>query len=282
MPSTDTALASAVHDPDGNLVAAVERLSTPLTDMFSRIALNVSDASAPALVEAVRSLRGAKVVVHPANEATIGKARRDAVRLALDCPTILLSDLDHLLRWIEHGGTNLANVLQDRPDLDFLVVGRSARALSAGPRRLQETERLVNHIYTLMTGKSWDLMFAVRRMSSRAAATIVTQSTVDTLANDVEWPLLARQAGLSVGYAESDALFYRAIEEFGAPADTGDDDPLQWIRRLEFAGLMASAVRPFLKEGRYSSPSRANSLAITSEPASSFAPRSGGASCGRR
>lgn len=247
MPSIETALASAVHDPGGNLLAAVERLSAPLTDTFSHIALNISDASAPALVEAVRSVLGAKVVIHPANEATIGKARRDAIRLVQDCPTVFFCDFDHLLRWIEHGGANLADVLRDRPDLDFLVVGRSARAFSAEPRRLQETERLVNHIYTLMTGQSWDLMFAVRRMSSRAANAIVTLSMVDTLANDVEWPLLASQAGLSVGYAESDALFYRTIEEFGAPADTGDDDPLQWIRRTAFAAEHARIMRRFLK-----------------------------------
>jgi hypothetical protein len=159
-----------------------------------------------------------------------------------------------MLRWIEGDRRDLRGILDHRPETDFLVVGRSPRALGAGPRRLQETERLVNHVHALLTGENWDLMFAVRRMSRQAAETVVAESRVDTLANDVEWPLLARRAGLQLGYAESDALYYRTIEEFGAPADTGDGDPLQWIRRLEFAALQATAMRDFLPAEGSSNP----------------------------
>lgn len=247
MPATNVALASAIHDPNGRLVAAIERLAPALKATFSHFAFNVSDATWPDLTTVARSLLGAEIIFHPAGEAMIGRRRGDAVRLGLEADTVLYSDPDHLLRWIEHNPSNLAETLHTRPELDLLVVGRSARTFATEPRRLQETERLVNHTYSLITGERWDLMFAVRRMSRHAAETIVAQSQVDTLANDVEWPLLARSAGLSVGYAESDALFYRTIEEFGAAADTGDGDPLQWIRRIEFAALMASAMRPFLK-----------------------------------
>jgi hypothetical protein len=241
-----TALAAAVHDPAGNLTAAIHRLAPQLTQTFAAIALNISDATAPDVVAAAKQQLGAEIIIHPQGEETIGRIRRDAVRLVLGHPTILHSDFDHMLRWIEHDPRDLRRILEHSPDTEFLVIGRSARALAAGPRRLQETERLVNHVHALLTGDHWDLMFAVRRMSHGAAATVVSQSRVDTLANDVEWPLLARRAGLTLGYAESDALFYRTIEEFGAPADTGDGEPLQWIRRLEFAALQATAMRAFL------------------------------------
>jgi hypothetical protein len=172
--------------------------------------------------------------------------RREAVRLALPGDTILYSDPDHLLRWIEQDPAGLRTVLEGQPDAEFVVVGRSARAMAAAPARLRETERIVNHVHRMMTGEDWDLLFAVRRMSRRAAELIVAEGTVETLANDVEWPLLARRAGLRLGYAESDALIYRTIEEFGEAADSGDGEPLQWIRRLEFAALMATAMRGFL------------------------------------
>jgi hypothetical protein len=226
---------------------AIERLAPALKATFSHIALNVSDATAPDVAAAARSLLDAEIIFHPTGEAMIGCRRRDAVRLGLHSDAVLYSDPDHLLRWIEFGPDSLLDVLTNRAGVDFLVVGRSPRAFAAEPRRLQETERVVNHTYSLITGETWDLMFAVRRMSRKAAQVIVSQSKVDTLANDVEWPLLARSAGLPVGYAESDALFYRTIEEFGAAADTGDEEPLQWIRRIEFAALMASAMRPYLK-----------------------------------
>ncbi len=89
-------------------------------------------------------------------------------------------------------------------------------------------------------------MFAIRRLSPEAVRLVTSDSQVDTLANDVEWPLLVRQAGLRLGYAESNVLFYRTIEAFGAEADVDDAEPLQWIRRLEFAALHATAMRPFL------------------------------------
>lgn len=244
---TDIALASAVHDPEGRTVPALERLADRLTATFSAFAFNVSDATAPAVAEAARTLLGAEIVTHPASEATIGKVRREAVALALSHETILYSDPDHLLRWIEHAPENLDQVLRGQPEVEFLVIGRSPAAFAAGPQRLYETERLVNHVHRLMTGEDWDLLFAIRRMHRRAAEIVVSRSQIDTLANDAEWPLLAREAGLHLGYAESDALFYRTIHEFGAPADSGDGQPLQWIRRLEFAGLMASAMRPYLK-----------------------------------
>jgi len=138
-------------------------------------------------------------------------------------------------------------VLAAQPEADMLVVGRSPAALAHEPQRLQQSERLVNHVHALLTGENWDLMFAVRRLSPVAAGLIVQEGRVDTLANDVEWPLLVRQRGLRLGYAESDALFYRTIEEFGDDEDSGDQDPLQWIRRLEFAAQHATAMRPYLR-----------------------------------
>ena len=86
----------------------------------------------------------------------------------------------------------------------------------------------------------------MRQLSHDAANEIVRNSRIDTLANDVEWPLLAERAGFALGYAEADGLFYRTMEDFGGPADHGDDDPLQWIRRIEFAAQHVAVMRGFL------------------------------------
>lgn len=239
-------LASAVHDPDGRLVPAIEQHAEALKRLFSGFALNVSDRTAPAVTKAVERHLGACIVTHQANEAMIGRVRREAVTLARPADAILYCDPDHLIGWLERDPDGLAEVLVTEPEADLLVVGRSAAAMASMPRRLAETERLVNHTFTLLTGLDWDLLYAIRRLGPRAAELIVAHSEEDSLANDVEWVLLARQVGLTLGYATSDALAYRTIEEFGAPADTGDTSPLQWIRRLEFAGQMARTMRRFL------------------------------------
>jgi hypothetical protein len=242
------ALAATIHDTEARLVPAIARSSVLLRELFAGIALNVSDATNPAVLDAARDALGAEIIVHPQDEAGIGRARRDAVRLALtlDAPAILYCDFDHLLRWAETNEAELRATLAAQPDADVLVVGRSTRAFAAEPKRLQDTERLVNRAYKLLTGRDWDLMFAVRRLSREAAAEIVANSRVDTLANDVEWPLLAERAGFALAYAEADGLFYRTMEDFGASADHGDDDPLQWIRRIEFAAQHVAVMRSFL------------------------------------
>lgn len=245
MTGSGVVLGATLHDPVGRLAGAIARLAGPLREVFPAIALNISDATTPEVIAAARLL-GGKVMIHAAGEAIIGKARRDAVALAADGRPVLYADFDHMLRWVEFGRDDLCAVLAAVPEVDCLVVGRSDQAQTAEPRRLRETEALVNHAHALLTGDHWDLMFAIRRLSPAAVKLVVEQSQVDTLANDVEWPLLVRQAGLVTGYAQSDALFYRTVEEFGDAADSGDDEPLQWIRRLEFAALHASAMRRFL------------------------------------
>lgn len=241
----EVVLGATLHDPVGRTAAAITRLAPDLQAVFSAIAINISDLTRPEVVDAAAAL-GATITRHVSNEAHIGRFRRDAVVQAADGRHVLYTDFDHLLRWVELGRDDLVRALETEPDADLLVVGRSERALAQEPRRLRETEHLVNHAHQLLTGKNWDLMFAIRRLSPAAVRLIEKESRIDSLANDVEWPLLVRRAGLALGYVVSDALYYRTVQEFGADEDSGDEDPLQWIRRLEFAALHAGAMREFL------------------------------------
>jgi len=242
-------LAATVHDAEARLLPAIERNAERLRAIFAGIALNVTDATPAALNDAARSLLDARIITHPTDETRIGRARRDVVRLALElgAPTILYCDFDHLLRWVEGGEAELRAVLAAQTDCDMLVIGRSPSAFAAEPERLRATESIVNRIYEIATGRPWDLMFAVRRLSRRAAETIVGSSRIDSLANDVEWPLLAEAQGLSLGYAPADGLFYRTIEEFGAASDSHDGDAREWIRRIAFAAQNAEVLRTYLR-----------------------------------
>lgn len=242
----EVVLGATLHDPVGRTARAIARLAPDLRAVFPAIVLNISDLTRPEVVDATAAL-GARITRHISNEGQIGRFRRDAVVQAADGRHVLYADFDHLLRWVERGRDDLLRVLESKPEADLLVVGRSDHALAGEPRRLRETECLVNHTHHLLTGENWDLMFAIRRLSPAAVRLIAAESRIDTLANDVEWPLLARRAGLTLGYAESDALYYRTVQDFDADRDGGDEDPIQWIRRLEFAALHAAAMREFLE-----------------------------------
>ena len=159
---------------------------------------------------------------------------------------MLYSDIDHVLRWIDMDPEELGACLATQPATQFLIVGRTEEAMQRIPRRLRETEVPVNQAYELMSGRRADLLFAIRRMHRDVAVELVENSRVDSIANDVEWPLLVERLGYCIGYFEAHGLSYRTIDEYGSMADSYDDDALQWIRRIEMAGEMARAMRTFL------------------------------------
>ena len=244
-----TAFATILHDPEALLAAPIEAAAPALAATFSGVAVSLTEATHPDIERIMVDALGARVTRHPTGEQYIGLGRRTAVALALELGTerVLYADPDHMLHWLNAAPEELKAVLAARPEVGFLIVGRSERAFAAVPQRLQQTEGPINRAYELMTGRRADLLSAVRRMDRAAASDIVAHSQVDTLANDVAWPLLAEQMGHAVGHVEADGLLYRTIEQFAAAADSYDADPLQWIRRIEIAAEMAKAMRPYLQ-----------------------------------
>jgi hypothetical protein len=177
----------------------------------------------------------------------VGAHRRESVSMALGSSPdlILYSDLDNILRWADADPAELAKVLRSR-EAEFTVVGRTDRAMRACPARLRETENIVNHIYRLATGRSWDLMFAVRTMTPPAAEIVLNECTENSIANDVEWPLVVERHGVDIGYQEADGLSYRTGPDIDSAADIYDADPMKWIQRIEIANLHAQAFKRVL------------------------------------
>jgi hypothetical protein len=242
------ALATILHDVEARLADALRAAAPALRRHFSQVAVSLTEATDPRMVRLFEDELGASVRFHPTGEGIIGRARREVVgqALALDCQRILYSDVDHILRWLEAGEAEVATILASQPDAHLLIIGRTEQAMQAAPQRLRDTEMPVNRCYELMTGRSADLLFAIRRLDRDVARDLVQQARVDTLANDVEWPLLAERLGYRVRSARAHGLSYRTIDEYGAVADSLDTHPLQWLRRIEMAGEMARAMRPYL------------------------------------
>jgi hypothetical protein len=248
-----TVLATTLHDPVGRVRPGIERAGAALRELFAGAVVNATHSTVPEVLRSLELHLGADIVIHQQSEAVIGTARRDAVARSLIVSTathVLYSDLCHVLRWIEARPDELAAAISaDHPE-DFLVIGRSASAFARSPQRLRDTEAIVNHIFGLVSGHhGWDTMFAIRRMSRCAAEAVVDHCTETTMANDVEWPLVAQAQGFRLGYLAADGLSYRTIYDFDAPTDDHDGDPIAWIRRVEFAAQHASATRRFIDDG---------------------------------
>jgi hypothetical protein len=237
-------LAATVHDPDNTFLAALHRTAPALGEVFGGFGILATDPTSEDVVRFLERDLAAVVGRAPA-DGNIGRHRRESVRLAAGESVVMYSDLDHVLRWIEADRPELEKTLAS-VDADLVVVGRTDRAMAACPRRLRDTEEIVNHVYALATGRRWDLMFAVRLLSPAAVRIIVQQGREKSLANDVEWPLLVERSGLGVGYREADGLSYRIRQDFDAARDRHDDDPLRWIERIEIANLHGAVLKRFL------------------------------------
>ena len=244
-------LATTVADRKGLLITKAKALAPVVSELFSGISSFATTETHPELVRALDSI-GASIVRADSDSGLIGRHRRFALRGALslgDESHILYMDLDHLLRWIENDEQELRSTLQLIPEWDCLVIGRSPASLRALPRRLAETESIVNHIYYLSTGRSWDLMMSARGFSFAAARDVVEHCTVDSIGNDVAWPLLCDSLQYSLGYAEADGLTYRTNADYATDsADMQDDDPLAWAARVAIASQHVQTMLPYLSE----------------------------------
>jgi hypothetical protein len=244
------ALAVTVHDPGGHFLPGLRRLGDRLTSTFGTIGALVTTETAEPVARFLSDTLGAWIDRADSDVGAIGRHRRRSVELALSAgpePNVVLhSDVDHILRWFEAQPGEVDAALRAGATTDMLVVGRSDAAMAQSPRRLRDTETVVNHVYELMTGRPWDLMFATRGLSPAAARTVVEKCTEDTIANDVEWPLVVEQAGHDLGYFAADGLTYRVRQDFDAAADRGDHDPAEWIDRVELAANHVRVLKAFL------------------------------------
>ncbi|HWQ14639.1 MAG TPA: hypothetical protein VNL77_17715 [Roseiflexaceae bacterium] len=250
-------LASTHHDPPGRLIPQLRRVLPELVGHFGAIAVRATQGTLP---EAVALLEAAGALVRrgPTDSALLlGRARRDALALALEtgADALLFCDFDRILHWAEQYPAELAGVIQDIPRRDVTVLGRTRRAFDTHPRVQRDTEAIVNAVYADVSGHPWDVTAAARGLSRRAAAAILGGCPEETIGTDVAWPLFAQRAGLTLGYIQTEGLEFETADRFADEiAAAGglerwmahlDADPRRWAARLEFARVEVEAALPY-------------------------------------
>lgn len=243
-------LALAVADSQGHLVGKLNKLLPGLCERFGSLAVHTTTSTHRGILERLESV-GASLAAAPADSDAIGRHRREAVALALKAGVadhILYLDLDHALRWLENDADELDAAVQRIPRSDCTVIGRGPRSMATLPRRLATTEGIVNEIFRLVSGRSWDVMMAARGLSRRAAEAIVKGCNVDTIGNDCAWPLFCQSRGYTLDYLEADGLTYRTNADYAADAeDQRDEDPMAWAQRVRLAAQHVEAMRPYME-----------------------------------
>jgi hypothetical protein len=254
------ALAVTQHDPDGLLVPQFTRVLPTLQRIFSDFCVAASAAASPQALEKWRAA-GAHIVQNtPAEdrgEPKIGRSRRRAVTLALEtqAEAVIYLDADRAFHWAEFYPTELAFVTRQVIAWDFCVLGRSRRAFNTHPRFQTETEKIINHIFGMVYGQTWDVTAGARGISRQAAEEIRSFTADDGLSTDISWTLRLGQMDYTLGYLETEGLEYETADRYAAQVaaaggleawvKTLEDDPRRWVARLALALEEARAVLPF-------------------------------------
>ena len=251
---TDQALATTLGDREGVLASKIEEFLPGVVRRFDVVAVQATTATHPRILSQLQVEGGIVLATAQPDTNRIGRHRREALRLALahgSSSRIVYMDFDHLLRWIENDASELDRVLKATAEYDCAVIGRGPHSLAALPERLASTEAIINHVYRLMTGHPWDVMMAARSFSRRGAEAIVAGCSVESIGNDVAWPLFCEARGLSVGYAEAEGLTYRTNVDYAFDlVDTHDGDPRAWAERVLLAAQEIEAMLPYMEQQR--------------------------------
>ncbi len=252
VPTGGVCLATALCDPEAELLPKARRLWPSLRQLFASQAIHVTNDTHP---DWLAFLEANQVPTRQASPAWdhIGLHRRRSLEIALDhfdSERLIYLDPDHVLRWLEREPDELQKLLALVGAWDCLIIGRSPEAFARAPQRLRDTEAVVNQVYALISGRHWDLMMAARGFSRQAAEHITRHCREDTLGNDVAWPLLVEQAGMTLGYAEASGLTYETNTVYANDLeDSEDGDPAAWMLRVYAANQHIDAMRPYLPEG---------------------------------
>lgn len=207
------------------------------------------DGTAPDQVRALVAGSAWQVVDAPRPAGSRYRALQHALHAAT-AGHIHYADMDRLLRWVETRPAEWRQTVTALTQSDCLIIGRTERAWQTHPQALQQTEQVINTVFSHLFGQSVDLGGGSRGFSRPSAAQLIAHSTPGPW-EDAYWPMLLHQAGVRLDYLAVDGLDWESADRHqptAASADlqqrraaTYDADPHHWARRVQMAQEIIAA-----------------------------------------
>ncbi len=152
--------------------------------------------------------------------------------------------MDRLLRWVETRPDEWQQTVATVQQQDCLIIGRSAQALATHPQALQQTEQIINTLFSHLLDQTVDLGGGSRGYNRQAVEYLLAHSTPGPWA-DAQWPMLLHQAGFRLNYQAVDGLDWESADRHRAQAADAElqrtlaaaynADPKHWTRRVQIA-----------------------------------------------
>jgi len=199
-----------------------------LAEVYETVILSVPPNLAGDEVKTLESLSRVLVVTNP----DWSWGRYSAIQKALDTSTkyIHYADLDRMLHWVETNPAEWQQVVSSIQKTDCLIMGRTERAFQTYPQALQQTEKIINLVFSHLLGQSVDLGGGSRGFSRQAAEFLMKKGKGGcSWCTDSEWVMLLHRAGFKVDY-----IAVNGLESLGY-ASTFDTDVKRWAFRVQIA-----------------------------------------------
>lgn len=232
-----TALITVTHDPRGRNIELFNRMSSQIKNIYGELFITVSDQSCPKLIETLENSPFHTKIIPKRGAAD---ARRQAISFGLtgNSDYFHYCDFDRLLCWGSFYYDELSRVVEQIPQHDYLVIGRTKRAFETHPTEWKETERITNKICSLELGNEVDITAGSCAFSRLSATYIHVHSTAQM--TDAEWAMIVhRLAKLNVDYIAVEGLQYHEdINGVNAKKSTAH----VWYDRLRLSTIISETA----------------------------------------
>jgi hypothetical protein len=238
---SDVVLLGAVHDPEGRIAALLASDLPLLQHHYTRIVAICGGATLPSTSEALR--RYGVAVISGADIPINARPYALGVMAAhTEWEHVHLCDFDSALHWARAWPDELDRVNATIAAYDFLLLGRTARAIATLPEAQRETERLINLLFARTTGGVGfslregpqaepaqrapgatdvagetliDICTGAWGFSRRGIAALHAASRVTDIGFHAEWPLIACDTpDLRCAYLPCEGLEYETADRY--------------------------------------------------------------------
>lgn len=155
-------------------------------------------------------------------------------------------DFERMVRWFETTPHEIHDVLSRIELVDCLIIGRTPHALSTHAQALQQTERIINAVFSHLLGQHVDLGGGSRGFSRDAVEYLMRHSPAgNAIGTDASWPMLLHRAGYRLATMAVDGLAWELPDHYRQRAlDTAsqyeaatayDADASRWALRVQTA-----------------------------------------------
>ncbi|MEI4771353.1 hypothetical protein WAX74_17135 [Psychrobacillus sp. FJAT-51614] len=233
----NTTLVTVTHDPEGKGIELFKEMQQSLEEIYDKLFITISEESSKELIKEIENSSFNYKVIPKKGAAN---ARREALNFALTGKGRYFHycDFDRVLTWGKNHLNELKVLVGDMSNYEYLILGRTGRAMNTHPIEWIETEKITNHIVSLELGIKVDIT-AGSCGFSRESAEYINRYSKEKM-TDAEWAMIVQRiAKRQVDYRAVEGLEYE--EEINGLNRTISESE-KWFSRLRLSYIISETA----------------------------------------